>query len=103
MLRLRVSAGIIAVLAAVGLLAGCGTPKVDQDKVEKQVSSQLGKQIGHEPDDVSCPGDLTGKKGKTMRCTLKDKDTKYGVTVKVTSVKGKHVKFSIKVDDKPKS
>lgn len=103
MLRRRIAAGMIAVAAGVGLLAGCGTPKVAQDKVEDQISTQLGKKIGHEPDKVSCPGDLTGEKGKSMECTLTDKGTEYGVTVNVTSVDGKKVKFSIKVDDQAKS
>lgn len=101
--KARFRAGVVPVLAGVLLVAGCGTPKVAQDKVEDQIGSQLGKQIGHKPDKVSCPDDLTGKKGKTMKCTLTDKGTKYGVTVKVTSVEGKKVKFDINVDKQPKS
>ncbi|QDP97158.1 DUF4333 domain-containing protein [Microlunatus elymi] len=85
--------------AATLLLSACGTLTVSQADVENQISTQLQKQVGQKPDDVTCPGDLQGKVGTTMRCTLTAGDSKYGVNVKVTSVEGNKVLFNIKVDD----
>jgi hypothetical protein len=91
------------VLLAVALLAlgGCGdsTPTVKQDTLEKEVSSQLEKQVGQAPDDISCPGDLEGKVGTEMRCTLTAGEDELGVAVTVTSVDGDDVKFDIQVDE----
>lgn len=96
-------------LATVGLFAaGCSgqvsvgeTPKVAKQEVQKQVSGQLGKKFGREPERVNCPEDLEAKPGKTTRCTLTDRGERYGLTVKVNKVQGTKVAFGIKVDDKP--
>ena len=84
-------------------LSSCGdsTPTVKQTDVEKEVSTQLEKQVGQAPDDISYPGDLKGKVGTTMRCTLTAGEDKLGVSVKVTSVDGDDVKFDIQVDQEP--
>jgi hypothetical protein len=59
-------------LVALAALAGCGdsTPTVKQSKVEDKISSGLEKEVGSKPDDITCPGDLEGKVGKTMTCKL---------------------------------
>ena len=90
-----------AALVALAALAGCGdsTPTVEQSKVEDTISSQLEAKVGTAPDDVSCPDDLEGKKGTTMRCTLTAGDDELGVTVTVTSVEGKQVNFDAEVDE----
>ena len=87
---------VVALIA----LAGCGdsAPTVKQSEVEKEVSSQLEQQVGQAPDDISCPGDLEGKVGTEMRCTLTAGEDELGVSVKVTSVDGDNVKFDIQVD-----
>ncbi|GAA1794927.1 hypothetical protein GCM10009795_045590 [Nocardioides hankookensis] len=84
-------------------LASCGdsTPTVKQSDVEKEVSSQLEQQVGQAPDDISCPGDLEGKVGTEMKCTLTAGEDELGVSVKVTSVDGDNVKFDIQVDQEP--
>jgi hypothetical protein len=51
---------------------------------------------------VSCPDNLKGTVGATLRCELTDGGSTYGVTVTVTSVEGGVVKYDIKVDDQPK-
>ena len=71
--------------------------------MEDKISSGLEKQVGTKPDDISCPGDLEGTVGKTMRCTLTAGTDKLGVTVKVTSVDGKKVNFDYEVDQMDKS
>ena len=87
---------VVAMLA----LSSCGdsTPTVKQADVEKEVSTQLEKQVGQAPDDISCPGDLKGKVGTKMRCTLTAGGDELGVSVNVTSVDGDNVKFDIQVD-----
>ena len=99
MTRSRTLAAVPVLVATLALVAGCGTPTVSKADVEKKVSAQLEEQVGRAPDDVTCPGDLTGKVGTTMRCTLTDGSDKVGLTVDVTDVDGSKVGFDIKVDD----
>lgn len=100
-----------AVLAAAGvLLAGCSYSQsteqvVHRSQVEQQVKQHVDKQLaakGDEPlDDVSCPHDLDGKAGKKERCSVEWGRKRFGTTVRVKSVEGSHVKFSIQVDERP--
>lgn len=87
-------------LVALAALTGCGdsTPTVKQSKVEDEISQQLEAKVGQAPDDISCPGDLKGKVGEKMRCTLTAGSDKLGVTVKVKKVDGKKVDFDFEVD-----
>lgn len=97
---LRTPRLLLAVAAAVLLGAGCSsTTTVDRDDLEKEVSTQLEKEVGTAPDDVECPDDLTGKKGETQRCTLTAGPDQVGLTVTVTGVDGTDVDFDIQVDD----
>ena len=95
----------VALACAAALVAGCsfssGDVSVDRKKVEKEVSDQLTKLVGQRPKKITCPGDLKGVEGTTMRCTLTATDgSTIGLTLNVTSVKDDDVKFHIKVDDK---
>jgi hypothetical protein len=74
---------------------------VDKKDVAQQISDQVEQQNGKRPDSVSCPDNLKGVQGATLRCTLVDAGQTYGVNVTVTSVEGSDVKFDIKVDDQP--
>jgi hypothetical protein len=74
---------------------------VDKADVASELSDQLTQQAGHKPDSVSCPDNLKGTPGATLRCDLTDGGQKYGVTVTVSSVDGGDVKFDFKVDDQP--
>ena len=73
---------------------------VDKDDVAKSIADQLEAQFGRRPD-ITCPDNLKGDQGATLRCQLSDQGTTYGVTVTVTSVDGGDVKYDFKVDDKP--
>jgi Domain of unknown function (DUF4333) len=73
----------------------------DKKDVAQQISDQLEQQNGKKPDSVSCPDNLKGVQGATLRCTLVDAGQTYGANVTVTSVEGSDVKFDIKVDDQP--
>jgi hypothetical protein len=98
----------LTAVAACALLAGCSveasvgsTPKMSKEKVADKIATQLAAQTGQPKPDVVCPEDLEGKVGTTGRCTLTAKDgSSVGVSVKVTAVEGKTMKFDIKVDDK---
>lgn len=74
---------------------------VDKNVVASQISSQLTQQVGHAPESVTCPDNLKGTVGATLRCQLTDAGTAYGVGVTVTAVAGGDVKFDIQVDDHP--
>ena len=50
-----------------------------------------------------CPDDLIGRVGVKMRCMLSAGSDKIGLTVTVTSVEGKNVKFDIDVDQQKAS
>ncbi|MGK8523216.1 DUF4333 domain-containing protein [Nocardia asteroides] len=75
-----------------------GTPKVEEADLEKSVKDSLTEKVGQEPDTINCPGDLTGKEGATMRCTLTAGGDTLGVTLTVTSVEDDTVKYDIAVD-----
>ena len=87
------------------VLAGCGdpTPAVKQAELEDKISSILEAKVGTAPDDISCPGDLEGAKGTTMRCTLTAGADRLGVSVTVTSVDGRTVNFDAEVDEMDQS
>ena len=112
---------ILLPLAALGLLSACsasvsvstspspGTSTssasatsdvfLPRAKVEQEVSDQLTASVGSRPDSITCPGDLDGALGTTMRCVLASQGEQIGLTVTVTSVEGTNVRFKIKVDD----
>ncbi len=74
---------------------------VDKDQVAKILSNKLTQQVGRKPDPVSCPDNLKGVEGATLRCELTDGGQKYGIAVTVTNVDAGDVSFDYKVDDKP--
>ncbi|MEH3067976.1 MAG: DUF4333 domain-containing protein [Aeromicrobium erythreum] len=99
-----------AVLVLVGLLltAACSVDvsagrvgSMPERQVEQQVMDSLREKYGRAPDRIDCPGRLVGEVDRTMRCTLVDGDTRFGLTLTVTSVTGKRVRFDIQVDDAP--
>jgi hypothetical protein len=75
---------------------------VDKAEVASQLSDQLAQQVGHKPESVTCPDNLKGAKGATLRCELTDQGQTYGVTVTVNDIQGGDVLFGFKVDDQPK-
>ena len=99
----RLLGSVLLGIAGLAAVAACsfGSVTVDKDKVSEEVSKQLEGEVGRAPETVTCPGDLKGEVGVTMRCKLEDAGETYGVEVKVTEVDGSNVKFDIKVDDEP--
>jgi hypothetical protein len=74
---------------------------IDKNQVASQISDQLAQQFGSKPDSVTCPDNLKGTQGATLRCQLVDSGQKYGITVTVNDVQGSDVNFGFKVDEKP--
>jgi hypothetical protein len=74
---------------------------VDKNQVATTISDKLTEQAGRKPDSVTCPDNLKGAEGATLRCQLADGTQKYGVTVTVTGVDAGTVNFNIQVDDQP--
>jgi hypothetical protein len=72
---------------------------VDKNQVASVISDKLTQQVGKKPDSVTCPDNLKGVEGATLRCQLSDNGEKYGITVTVTSVDAGDVNFDFKVDD----
>jgi hypothetical protein len=72
---------------------------ISRDTVTKQITEQISRQIGRAPHSVTCPADLGGDEGATLRCELRDSGKTYGVTV--TTVNRGVVTFDIKVDEQP--
>jgi hypothetical protein len=72
---------------------------VDKDQVARIISNKLAQQVGRRPDAVTCPDNLKGVRGATLRCQLVDGSDKYGIAVTVTNVDAGDVKFDFKVDD----
>jgi hypothetical protein len=74
---------------------------VDKDKVARIISNKLAQKTGVRPDEVTCPDNLKGVEGATLRCQLIDGSKKYGVNVTVKSVQPGDVSFDFKVDGHP--
>jgi hypothetical protein len=74
---------------------------VDKNQVAKVISYQLAQKVGKKPDSVTCPDNLKGVRGATLRCRLIDSGEKYGISVTVTNVDAGDVNFDFKVDDHP--
>ncbi len=74
---------------------------VDKNQVARTISDRLTQQVGVRPDEVSCPDNLKGVQGATLRCQLVDGSKKYGISVTVTDVDAGDVNFDFKVDDHP--
>jgi hypothetical protein len=73
-------------------------PLLARELVEQQVRTQLAEEVGREPEQVTCPGDLAGVVGDQMLCNLTDSGLELGVTLTVTAVEGEDVRFDIVVD-----
>jgi hypothetical protein len=73
--------------AAVLLLSGCGTDKVDTDQLEHDLAKHSALQAGVDVGQikVDCPGDQEAKKGTTFNCTMTAGGRKLTVEVKLTS------------------
>lgn len=90
----------LAAAATGALLVGCSAEaKLPKGEVANTVAEKLAAQTGQPKPDVTCPEDLVGKVGTSIRCKLTASDgSSIGVNVKVTSVDGEEIKYDIKAD-----
>jgi Domain of unknown function (DUF4333) len=86
---------LVAAPALVLGLTACAS-SIEQDELEKQVSSTLESRFGVAAD-VTCPGDLDAEVDATTECTATDPDTgdEIGLRITVTSVEGDTADFDI--------
>ncbi|WP_100501817.1 DUF4333 domain-containing protein [Geodermatophilus chilensis] len=87
---------LLAAAPVLGLgLAACGS-SIEQDELERQVSSTLESQFGVAAD-VSCPGDLDAEVDASTECTATDPDSgeEVALRITVTSVEGETANFDI--------
>lgn len=76
---------------------------VDEEHLERQLSQMIEDKVGAKPDKVDCPGDLKGKAGATLECTLTDDNIEYAVVLTVTDVDGSDIGFKWEVVDGPEN
>ena len=74
---------------------------VDKNQVASAINDNVTQQVGTKPESVTCPDNLKGVQGATLRCELTDSGQKYGISVTVTNVDAGDVNFDFKVDDHP--
>jgi hypothetical protein len=102
--NLAVTGMALAVLSLL-LSTGCsgGDLVVEREDVEQQSLRSLEEQFGQgAPDDVTCPEDLPGEVGATIRCEVTRGDgPTYGATLTVDSVDGDDVHWDIQIDEAP--
>ena len=102
---------VLAVIVAVGaggwLAAGCSahvsigeTPAVSRHDVETEVATTLARQENQPVPKVVCPGDLKGKVGAVMYCSLTAQGSDP-VRLRVDSASGTRVHFHIEVSKTP--
>ena len=108
--EMRVLAVVVSVATGCWLAAGCsahvsvgGTPAVSRHAVETQVATTLARQENQPVPKVVCPGDLKGKVGTVMYCSLtaQGSDITYPVRLQVDSTGGTQVHFHIHVSTTP--
>ncbi|SPM37964.1 Mycobacterium numidiamassiliense ORFan, partial [Mycobacterium numidiamassiliense] len=74
---------------------------VDKDKVAGVISNKVTPLLGVTPDSVTCPDNLKGVEGATLRCQVNTAGKTYGATVTVTNVDAGDVSFDILLDNQP--
>ena len=102
--QIRAVALVIAVAGATA--AGCGGQiKLRKADVEMQAKRAVGHLLGHAPDGVICPDDMTATVGESMRCVVDAHRSRSAVTVTITSVdpQRQNAKFDVTLETSPTS
>jgi hypothetical protein len=97
----RVGAVAVACAAVSGCTINIGsnappaTAKVSKSDLQKDISARVAK-AGRVPESVSCPDDLVGEVGKTMRCAVTmSPNSSFETLVTATSVEGTKVNYDV--------
>jgi Domain of unknown function (DUF4333) len=75
---------------------------VDKSVIAHEISDKFAQQSGSRPDSVTCPEDLKGVEGATLRCQLTRAGTTVPVDLRVLSIYGGIVRFDIQIGDQPR-
>jgi hypothetical protein len=71
-------------------------PVLDKAQVESSLLDQLATQLGSRPDSADCTGDLEGKVGNSITCTVVAGSETQDFTLTVTDVNGDRIDFNYK-------
>ena len=87
---------LLVAVPALGLGLSACSSSIEQDELERQVSSTIESQFGVAAD-VSCPGDLEAEVDASTECTATDPDSgeEIALQITVTSVEGDTANFDI--------
>lgn len=69
-------------------------PILEKAQVENSLLEQLATQLGGRPDSADCSGDLEGKKGNSITCTVVAGEETQDFTLTVTGVNGDRINFN---------
>lgn len=111
-MRLTLRSSVLSLVAVAALLlGGCnaevsvGSKTIDEAELETAVATQLAEQLGQDPPNIDCPGDLDAEVGATTTCelTAQGEDIVYDVSVTVTAIDEEtdRADFDISVADEP--
>jgi hypothetical protein len=71
-------------------------PVLQKAQVEKSLLDQLASQLGSRPDSADCTGDLEGKVGNTIKCTVVAGPDTQDFQLTVNTVDGDRIDFNYK-------
>lgn len=98
-----ISRRVLAVLGPLLVLGLTGCARdvvVDEQELEEKVSEQFENSVGHPPEGLDCPGDLTAEPGVEVTCTMTGgRGGDREVTVVITEVDGADVGFTLELDE----
>ncbi|MGY4712160.1 DUF4333 domain-containing protein [Mycolicibacterium sp. CBM1] len=69
-------------------------PVLPKQQAESSLLDQLAAQLNRRPDSADCAGDLEGKTGNTLDCTVVAGDEKQVFTLTVTTVDGNRINYN---------
>jgi uncharacterized protein DUF4333 len=72
---------------------------MSEESLEKDLRKDISAKTGSSVGKVDCPGDLEGKAGVVMTCTLVHQGRTVEVAVNVTGLDGDTVKFDYETKD----
>jgi uncharacterized protein DUF4333 len=91
----RVVLSLVSLIAAAGLLFGCGEKTVKADGAAKSVTDLVSRKTGFTPTDVECPSGVEAKVDETLDCTFTGPEGPYTAHLVITKVDGNDVLFQI--------
>ncbi len=69
-------------------------PVLTKAEVESSLLNELERQVGQRPDSADCSGNLEGKPGNTVECTIVAGPETASFTLRVTTVSGGKINYS---------